>query len=700
MLATALCAATVAVVPASAQTVHFVGAGSSAQFTMSAIAADQAAINANNDLYSGANTVQHWSKKNAASVSDNRDKLNRILPEVGNIWVVWLQNGGGTVTDVWTDLSVDSTVGVRVFSIQEKIGTSQVSGGQLQISSTAGTVSDNLIGSASLWPDNTADVPVVAGVLSAINTTVSGGVHINVGLTDIRPEDALFATTRSLAALNTTTYAGLGYTGVTANIGAPINTAQGTGTAATPIKFALAGKNDPINTTFPVPAYTTIPIGAAPIVFIYNNDGNSAYPIDVKSGVTPGVHVAGQTYPLANLFDGTSAAGCVTTNPAFDSFFGGTPATQNLTVFLREPLSGTMNTTEFSLFRSFGNTSDSQEVGVINPTRSPYNPLDLTCANGGGARERSIGTGEVVGKLGTGGIGGTGGYGVLNNANSIGYIFWGFSNAGKFWASGAVGADYNYLTLDGVDPLGLPATLTGNGAQNLPNCTTATCPASQWAGSNSFPNLRNGTYKAWSIYRWVTVSNSDPYGPAEVAQLAQNYVDQDVADFVPFTACALSDPNCSSSAPTDGLSVYHSHFTQSGISCTVTSTCNGSATTANTFNSENTLGGGPEAGGDEGGLIEGPFNYTFAPVTGDVTTTGTTNNVTWHSGTKFTVGAAWVGSTIVIGGTNFTITTPNPTATVLHVTVNPPKHATPGVAYSVTYTSPLATSPGVVTKKQ
>jgi hypothetical protein len=715
LLAGVAVSAIVALAPAAnAQNVHFVGSGSSAQFTMAAIAADQAAINENSAVYGGAETVQHWTFKNGATVSDNRDSLGRILPELGNVWLVWLQNGSGTVTDVWIDISVDSTVGVRTFSIQENFGTKaspiQVSGGQIQINQAAGTAGGALISPNNLWPDNNADVALSAGALAAINTSVSGGVHVNVGLTDIRPEDALFATVRSLTALNTTTYAGLGYTGPTANIGAPINTAQGTGTAATPIKFALGGKNDPI-TALPVPVYTTIPIGAAPIVFIYNNGGASSYPIDVASGVTPGAHVSGQTYPLANLFNGTTA--CTNLNPAFDAYSNGTPASANITVFLREPLSGTMNTTEFSLFRSFGNTDDSQEVGVINPTRSPYNPLDLTCAGGGGARERSIGTGEVVGKFGTGG------YGVLNNPNSIGYIFWGFSNAAKFWSGGAVGADYNYLTLDGVDPLGLPASQTGNGAQNLPNCNGTTCPSTLWSGGITFPSLRNGTYKAWSIYRWVTVPNSDNYGPAAVAQLAQDYVDSDVADFVPFEACPLSDPACASSTPTDGLSVYHSHFTQEAVTAN-----NGSATPANLLNNGNTLGGGSEGGGDEGGLIEGPFGisepntYGYAEWfnTKVVKGTSTVSEVSHKTGPDFVAGTSLIGSTIILNGSPQVIqgcpetvkgVTTNkciPTATIVYVAnPNPSSTETIPVPFTVvgeSQTFTAATAPGVTAKKQ
>jgi hypothetical protein len=739
LFAAAVASAIVAVAPAaSAQTFHFVGAGSSAQFTMAAVATDEAACIMTGQpgacsSTGGTSTILHWTAKNAAQAADNRDSLNRILPEVGNISIVWLQNGGGTITDVWAVLSVDSTVGVRTFSAVQPSG---VQGAYLQIVVPANTPSGDAVGPAngSLWPDNTADVALPANVLAAFGGEVTSGQagvnvgpQINVGLTDIRPEDAAAATKRSMTALNTTTWAGLGYVGPTADIGAGIFTDQGTGTVATPIQFGLSGKEDPISKKT-VAAYTTIPIGAAPVVFIYNNAGDASYPIDAVTGVTPDAHETGQTYPLADLFNGTTA--CTNLNPAFDAFYtGATPAARNITVFLREPLSGTMNTTEFSLFRSDGqdaaNLYNSQEVGVINPTRSPYNPLGLACKSGG-TRERAIGTGEVVGKAAT--------YGVLGNAGSLGYIFWGFSNAGKL-----AGTSFNYLTLDGVDPIGLPATLTGNGKQNLPNCTTATCPATLWTGSNTFPNLRNGTYKAWSIYRWLAVPGTDsnpadPYGPIGVAQLAQDYVDLDVTDFVPFQACPSFDTAavCSGNTNYDGLSVYHSHFTQTNPAS------NGSATTASGNFGGNTLGtqvdqngavtGTAESGGDEGGLIEGPFGIT-APYAGYVEwhnatalhDDATVAEVQWKQGAKFAAGAGWVGCTINLGNPNSPtysqtiagcpekgVNKCNPTTTTLYVGgANPAATETIEVPYTVScggtvqeQTYPAATAPGVTAKKQ
>jgi hypothetical protein len=743
--AVALVALIAGAVPAAAQTVHFVGAGSSAQFTMAAIAADQAAIaEVGGPTSSNVGNICHWSIKSSgnqatghqsygAYLQDKRDSLNRIQDEPGNIWIVWLENSGnaacgsGSLTDIWLAVSVDSTVGVRCFSAVQPGGTQGCYAYDVDVAGTlSGGPSSGGPGksvSASLWPDKNSDAVLDQAVVNLItplsNTTP---LQVNVGLTDIRPEDALFATERAMAALNTTTWAGLGYVGPTANIGSAIQTAQGTGTTANPVMFALAGKADPFKTGT-VSTYTTYPIGAAPVVFIMNNGLAGSYPTNLVTGVTPGV--AAGPYSLAKLFDGTTS--CDTDNAAFggNNDGKGTP----LTLFLREPLSGTMNTAEFNLFRSTGNTNDSQEVGVVDPTRSGYNPLNLNC-NGAGKRERAIGTSEVVGKSAT--------YGLLGNANSLGYIFTGWSNLAKF----AGAATYNYLTLDGVDPLfsapgaystcqggtspnndgqacgtNEPCTATGSGvagtctavnnnAQTVPYCGSTLCTADLWSGNNSFPNIRNGSYKAWSIYRWIANSgNTDPYGPVLVAQEAQNNVGSDIADFVPFSACPAGDgQSCfttnGGNGPVDGLTVYRSHFVPSGIK-NVTAN-NGSATEANSFNGGNTLGGGTEAGGDVGGLVYGPFGVQ-GEYTGTVTTSGTLTKgkgykVTYKAGTKFTAGSAWEGGSITINGVAYTVADVAVTTSTLYVTTNP--GANTAVSYSITESLPLATTPGTLKKHQ
>jgi hypothetical protein len=646
---------------AAAQTLHVVGAAASSQFLTAAIGADQLALTeiANNGTQ-GTQATFHWTAKNAANILDNRAG-GLILPELGNVFVVWIADasdptGNTNVTDIWTAESVDSSVAVRAFSAQQTTG----SGAQLELMPQA---ANNLVSPVSLWPDGNADVTLVgvSNVYNAIGTSSSGSgdAHINVALTDLRPEDALFATTRALTKLNTKTWAGLGYTTPNPDIGAPIYTAQGTGTQATPVKFGLSGQADPI-TKIVVPAYTTIPIGAAPVIFVLNNGGTFS---SSTANLITGVGTKGP-FPLAHLFDGTTTAD--THNAAFGG--PGDGAGTPLTLFLREPLSGTANVAEFTLFRTTGNTSDSQEVGVINPYDTPYNPLNLSTPVHG-VRQRALSTSEVVSAL-------------QGTSYSLGYIFFSFANASKLAKS-----NFNYLTLDGVDPLAIPGTVN----QELPN-GTVTAAASVWPSGPSFPNLRNGTYKSWSFLRYLVPSSlvgADPYGPDVLAQSAQDLVDTTVSDFVPFYT----------SGGSDGLDVYRSHFTQSGIAG------NNGAATAATPNG-NTLGGDTEAGGDVGGAIQGPFGVTGPTTNGTVTTSGTlTKNkgykVTWKGGIQFTAGTSWEGGSITINGTDYTIANVALTTTTLYVTADPGTNKT-AVSYSAAfpYSYPLAAAPGVLNEKQ
>ena len=688
-------AAIAAVLPAAdAQTVHVAGVGSSAQFLGTMIGMSQLAAN---NLPSG-QCQYHWTRKSALNAHDNRDALGRILDENGNVGIVWIaacsdSTGNTNVTDIWLDGQYDSTLGVRLFSAQQKSPTTGP-GATLYLVASLLAGDDNLVSPNNLWADNKADTsPLPANVSNVFGTAAPGGVHVNMGLTDIRPEDALAATTRTKAALNTTTWSGLGYQGPTAQIGAPIFTAQsGSSSNFTPIGFALSGANDPINAGVPVPAYTTIPVGAAPIVFAYNHTG-SANPVvtNLVSGVKGDgtANVAG-SYKLANLFDGTSS--CDTDSTAFGGNGDGLGTPIN--IILREPLSGTMNTTEYSLFRTTGNTSDSQEKGIVNPTRAPYNPLNLNCPNAGN-RQRRIGTGQVL-------------TAINGTANTIGYFFFSFANAATVNGSAANASNYNYLTVDGVDPIGLPTT-----NQELPFCSAVLCKSSLWTGSVSYPNLRNGTYKAWSLYRWTVYnSNSDPLGPAALATSMQDNIDGTVADFVPFVTTSNSD----------GLEVYRAHFTQSAKACSYAGTggaqeCNGNQTPTETLTSGNSLGGGSERGGDEGGVIIGWDHSTVTLAKGTGTHTGHTH-VTKTAGRNFGFSAASAlhtggnpvaleGQTVTIDGTNYTVTSGAitgevPTAASLYVNAV----ITPGTGKSFSvYFPPTACGAdgcdnGVIGKKQ
>lgn len=684
LLAAAVTTAIAAVVPvAHAQVVHVVGAGSSAQFLGTMVAMSQLA---NNNL-AGGQCIYHWTKKSAISAHDNRDSLNRIIDETGNVGIVWDAacsdtTGNTNISDVWLDGQFDSTLGVRLFSAQQKSGAG--SGATVYLTGvSAGTISDNLVNPNGLWADNKSDVNLPGNLLSVFGTSSPGTYNVNLGLTDIRPEDALAATKRAYSALDTVAYKGLGYVGPTAQIGAPIYTAaSGSTSNFTPIGFGLSGAKDPINTAATVPSYTTYPVGAAPIVFIYNNGGTYKTSLsDLSTGIVGDGTKGTSGFKLAHLFDGSTS--CDTNNPAFTG--GGDGTATPLTLYLREPLSGTMNTTEFTTFRTTGNTSDSQEVGIINPTRSPYNPLNLNCT-GNGHRERRIGNGQVLSAVNA-------------NVNSMGYMFFSFGNATSLIGSNPQ-ANYQYFTLDGVDPLGISGTVN----QQLPYCKNSLCQASTyWSGGISFPNLRNGTYKAWSLYRWLIYdSNTDSLGPKALVTSIQDNIDSTVADFVPFTTSTNSD----------GLEVYRSHFTQSAKTCGYTAVppgnqCNGSASPTESLTNGNSLGGGVEQGGDEGGVIVGWDHSTVT--TANVTTGACTglSKVSKTAGRKFGFSAtdathtggnpaALVGLTVTINSNSATVSgCIAPTSTTLYV--SPALTTGTGQSFGV-YIAP--TPNGMLGKKQ
>lgn len=404
-----------------------------------------------------------------------------------------------------------------------------------------------------MWGADATELP------SAIYTALNNAT-VTTAFTDIRPEDAKFASCRTLNALNSTTYSGLGYgTGTTCTtlIGTQILSNFST-TVANPVNFNIKGA-DPF-TGKAIAAYTTVDVGASPIVFIVNrsNSAGLGYPAPGTPGITNLTVSEAKT-----LWSGTE---CDT-----NAFVGGPPTNTPVYVMLREPMSGTMNTTEFTTFRCgkttggcaiTGNSEDnSQEKGIVPPaqgTTNANNPLNLPCAAGGGSRERAIGTGEMVGTA------------VKNTTDSIGYTFWGYGNVSKIAGT----TSYGYLTLDNVDPIQGAYT---NG--ELPLCVSSTgvsgvCPATP---GTSFPNVRNGTYTAWSILRVVTNASGVNLTNTKLLVTAiQDNVNTTVPDFVPFNAVG-GDP---------GMKYYRSHYLQSAVAA------------------NNGLSGEKEAGGDVGGCIE------------------------------------------------------------------------------------------------
>jgi hypothetical protein len=548
---------------ASSYQIKVLTVGSSAQYGVFAEAAYQ--------LATTDGQPKHYTvKSNSTSapyswVADSRTKNGITVPnEYGNMWVVWSETTG----NVWVYISVDSTVGVRAFQAVPRATLGLAALSSLPVSTTT-----NLF----VWDDGSNDTAMDTGVYNAILSKPFTAAN-----TDIRPEDALFATRRSLAALDPTALTGLGYgTGPTTLVGTAIQGEVTAGSKATPVNFELSfstdsfGGKDPFSGST-VPAFVTIPVGAAPIVFIANKTDASG--LGAATNIT--------TAEALKLFDGDECD---------DSVLGGSSSIP-VYPFLREPLSGTMNTTEFNIFRTTSPWTTSQEKNV-----GSNNPLNTTCASGGGKRERAIGTGDVV-------------KGVNNQEDGIGYVFFSYEALNAKGSSyGGNVANTKYLELNGVDPIGVTTSYTGA----IPVCGSVSnadfsCPVpagSSTTGLNSFPNLRSGSYGAWSIYRVISDSNGQTNAQALVDK-ANVVADKTLPDFVPF------EQACGASASLDeqGLAVYREHFTISSTSTTAASYGiapsggnDGGHRTTLTCGSRSlygrSLGGSTEQGGDVGGTI-------------------------------------------------------------------------------------------------
>jgi len=511
----------------------------------------------------------HWtSASNGVNLTDTRVSPNNV--DAGTIWIVWSPGA----KKVWSFNKVDSVVGDRCYFAQPQC--------------TVSAPSANLTGSGSsqissvLWGADSA-------LPAAVSSIFSTGTPVTVAATDIRPEDAQFAACRVNSGLGAGTKGGassdgldgLGYNGVNASGACPAN-GLGAGSGAyvgTPIKSGYPGSSsqanvlsfnikgvDPI-TGNAIPAFSVLSVGAAPIVFV-----------DERLSQLKNLQNATDVQ-LQQVFSGKNCdAG------AFGLTAGG------INAFLREPLSGTMNTTEATVFRkptvysgAILGVSQETSIGLNNPLAGQTGTC--TSSDGKGARYRGIGTGEVVKS-------------VLNSAtkfpnglDGITYAFFSYGNVSSI----ANQAAYGYITLNGVDGIfanyasgdpGQPGNGTLPAAANLPtSCSTAfPCPENKiWAGGLSFPNLRNGTYRAWSVLRLISNGTPLTYATSLVSH-SQQFVVTSVPDYVPAKktiAGGITDP---------GLVYLRSHYQQ----------YDGSGTLIGAVPVDK---GTTEAGGDMGGCI-------------------------------------------------------------------------------------------------
>lgn len=419
----------------AANPVSFNGAGSSAMFNLAALAADSA---------TGCGT-NIWTFGSGASGIDSR--RNDIPAQTGNIWIVW----NNSMTTICSYLSVDSVVGNILFFAQP-VATLSIP------SSEVGTQGQNLIPTLT-------DTTLPQAVYNALNNQ-----PFNAAMTDIRSEDALFAVNRALAPWSNDAHCtGLGYTG-DGLVGVPIVSSQST-KQATPVAFAISG-GDPFNGA-QVPKWTSIPVGAEPVVVFVNTQAGSDFSSSNFTNV--------DRFVLSNIVNGTLTR---TRDVANVAGLG----SNGVHVFLREPTSGTYNTFEF-------NIPGSVEVGScqeLNVNPSTDNPLNITYATGG-SRQRVIGTGEMTKYVG-------------QTPNALGYAFWSSGNFAKDLTT------TKYLSVDGVDPLNY-SWYQSRGI--FPNCV-APCP-----GLIPFVNIFNGSYPAWTILEVSCYVGSNGQCPSGVVSLVK-----------------------------------------------------------------------------------------------------------------------------------------------------------------------------------
>jgi len=495
---------------------EFVGAGSSAQFNTFAYAA-----------YYGLGATNFWSSKSAI-FQDTR--FSPAPQDTGVTMFVAYDNNANC--NVYIYVNLDSGIGIKDFFATAKTtglstnknyhavfglaGGWTSASGQNQVPGIADntTLPSSIQTFLTTSPAPTTNTQLPYPHCGQIGTVGSSTFYcfLNAGMADIRPEDALYATTRALSAYSTNNgLAGLGYNQasgcganpMSSNQGCPINDAFANGKVFNVLNFKLSG-TDPV-TAATVPTYTTLATGVAPVIVLAGDTDTGAGGLGNGAGSAYTVTNINRT-TLSNVFNGTSfCTGDLSTSTTAGSG-------DALNIIIREPLSGTYNTFEFTGVRTLLNSASSttkqssistkqwlssdsggQEFdpnsNLWNSGTSPNGPLfhysDTTnCQNGAkpyatGAvncgdplynqlgtcgvttawKAREIGTKHMV--LGVTAQDNANHAGMIQVANGIGYAFWGYGNveyavAGCANATGDVTCSSvlgHYLTVDGIDPL-------------------------------------------------------------------------------------------------------------------------------------------------------------------------------------------------------------------------------------------------------
>ena len=524
--------AATAIVPAAkaAVTVEINAVGASAPWTTAALGVYNQLAGAGAGHYTVKGTCPSG---NCAQIHDVRS--TSIPPDGGSLWVVW----NSAETEVWAYISVDAIVGIRAFM------ANPIAQSQIDPATQTSVPGQNLI-ATTLWGSDATYLP--AAIYTALNNA-----PFTMAFSGLRPEDGKFISVRVLSALNTTNYDGLGYgTGPSTLIGTEILSSFSSSTA-NPEAFNIKG-TDPF-TGLAIKAWTTVDIGAQATIFVTNRTNPSGLGAGASGGTPIFTDISNTVAPT--IFEGTECDGNAFNAP-------GAPPNFPVTAILTEPLGANANVPEFSIFRCgkstggcpiTGNTEDDSQEEGVDPALANNNPLNLPCATVGGiagTRRRAIGVSEDISS------------GIDKVADSISYVSFSYGNLSKIAGS----TSYGYLTRNGIDPI--QATYT-NG--EIPVCANP-CPVTP---GSSFPNLRNGTYKDWTVVMAITnASGINLTRTKLVVSAIQANLNTSVPDFVPFIAVG-GDP---------GLKYYRSHYTQS------------------TYSPNNGLSGQKESGGDVGGCVE------------------------------------------------------------------------------------------------
>ena len=504
--------------------------------------------------------------------------------EDGQSWVAWsidTGSGGSSCANpgvspiVYVYLQTDSIVGVRCLfnGCTTVLGSPGASG---QMINDAACAPSGWFVAAGQSVVETCGLP--ANIAAALQTATT----VNSAGTDIRPEDAVFATERALwpcgsyvafdiNSITAARYLGLGYS-----------------SAGTPIKSYFSGGTFNV-TNFTLPtSYSVFRVGAAPVVVHINQTDGTA----LGAG-QPGFADTN----ITNITSGELASFLDGTYSRTGDLGQASGASEGVVVLIREPISGAYNTMEYNIPNTFENQT-SMDVGLNQQSAqvncsgsSPLsNPLNIPTASGG-ARQRVIGAGEMENVMF-----GTGTESNLPVGPVLGWSFWSRPNFQNAY-SGTVAhtnTDARYLTVDGVDPL----------ATNYSD-TNGQIPV---AGNGlltkvTLSHVIDGSYPIWSFLRLVCLA------PGSVGCAAANALASSAQNFVSFGAVTSNPdfvPVASTTFPAYNSIVVRSHFTPPGSTIKCGAVSNGTTLTTITAHKA------PECGGDVGGVvytISGDIDY-------------------------------------------------------------------------------------------